>query len=243
MPRLSILRSPILAITVVAVLLVAVNEVLILDVAASARGEPSVLSSVLRRARGSSASASDVTSFILRTGVPDRYGAELGVTFPHPADQPAMEAAMAKIKQFDPAYGSAKIALDGALKQRYIAIGTRISCEFCCGAKAILFENGEAACGCAHSQAMRGLMAYLLQNHASEYTDDEILRELAIWKGLFFPTQMMAKTQQQLASGQYTPDIAALLLGLSDDDRKRLGATAASAPPSATQLPQMSGGC
>jgi len=54
---------------------------------------------------------------------------------------------------------------------------------------------GDAACGCAHSYAMRGLAKYLLQKHANEFTDDEILEELAKWKTLFFPGNMAAKAK------------------------------------------------
>lgn len=54
---------------------------------------------------------------------------------------------------------------------------------------------GEAACGCAHSYAMRGLAKYLMKNHGTEFTDDEILEELGKWKTLFFPTQMEEKAK------------------------------------------------
>jgi len=37
------------------------------------------------------------------------------------------------------------------------------------------------------------LAKYLLQNHGSEYTNDEILEELGRWKTLFFPGNMMQK--------------------------------------------------
>lgn len=54
-------------------------------------------------------------------------------------------------------------------------------------------KAGDAACGCAHSYAMRGLAKYLIMNHGSEYSDDEILEELGKWKTLFFPSQMQQK--------------------------------------------------
>ncbi len=56
-------------------------------------------------------------------------------------------------------------------------------------------KAGAAACGCAHSYAMRGLAKYLIRNHASEFTDDEILEELGKWKTLFFPGQIQAKAK------------------------------------------------
>ena len=52
---------------------------------------------------------------------------------------------------------------------------------------------GIAACGCAHSYAMRGLAKYLILNHGDEFSDEQILDELAKWKTLFFPGQMAAK--------------------------------------------------
>lgn len=52
---------------------------------------------------------------------------------------------------------------------------------------------GIPACGCAHSFAMRGLAKYLILNHGSEFTNEEILNELGKWKTLFFPGQMAAK--------------------------------------------------
>jgi len=54
-------------------------------------------------------------------------------------------------------------------------------------------KAGEAACGCAHSFAMRGLAKYLISKHSSEFTDQEISDEMAKWKTLFFPTQMAEK--------------------------------------------------
>jgi len=52
---------------------------------------------------------------------------------------------------------------------------------------------GDAACGCAHSFAMRGVAKYLIIEHGSEFTDEEILDELGKLKTLFFPSQMAAK--------------------------------------------------
>lgn len=54
-------------------------------------------------------------------------------------------------------------------------------------------KPGTAACGCAHSFAMRGLAKYLITKHGSEYTDDQILEEMGKWKTLFFPTPMQQK--------------------------------------------------
>jgi len=46
--------------------------------------------------------------------------------------------------------------------------------------------------------------------YGTEYSDDEILRELAMWKGMFFPKQMIQKMLAALQNGSFTPDTAAL---------------------------------
>lgn len=180
--------------------------------------------------------AQDAVMLAMHKGMPAVYGAELNVSFDKVV--PAMNA----MKEFDPTYGKQKITLTGEALQRYIDVGLRISCEFCCGAKAIIDKNGQAACGCAHSQAMRGLAVYLIQKHGAEFSNDEILRELARWKGMYFPKQMIKKISEQLQSGQFTPDIAALVLNLK---MPKYSATSANAPlPSDIKdLPGMVGGC
>lgn len=178
----------------------------------------------------------DAVKLAFRQGVPDKYGPELNVNFDQPAES------MNALKQFDLGYGRNKPSLSAEEKKRYTDINLRISCEFCCGAKAIVFENGEPSCGCAHSQAMRGLTAYLIKNHGTEYTDDQILKELASWKGRWYPKQMIQKMTDQIQSGQYTPDIASLLL---DVKLPKYGVNSQSAPvPSDIKnLPNMVGGC
>lgn len=178
----------------------------------------------------------DAVKLAIMAGVPETYGQEMGVNF----DQ--VQQSMNVMKKFDPGYGSQKIILQGDDLKRYTDVGLRISCEYCCGANAIVFPNGEAACGCAHSQAMRGLAAYLVQKHSVEYTDDQILRELARWKGRYFPKQMVKKMTEQLQSGQYTPDMAALLLEL--EVPKYSGqSTDAPLPSAIKDAPGMVGGC
>ncbi|MBI4427292.1 MAG: hypothetical protein HY569_02320 [Candidatus Magasanikbacteria bacterium] len=178
----------------------------------------------------------DAVKLAIASGVPGIYGQELNVSF----DQ--VVPSMTAMKAYDPTYGNKKIVLQGADLKRYVDIGSRIACEYCCGAKSLVFPNGEAACGCAHSQAMRGLAAYLIQNHGAEYTDDQILRELARWKGRYFPKQMTKKMTEQLQNGQYTPDMAALLLEL--EVPKYSGQSGdAPLPSSIKDAPGMVGGC
>ena len=178
----------------------------------------------------------DAIKLTISQGAPAVYGEELGVSFDR------VQEAIDALSCFDPGYGNQKIMLDDLEKKRYTKIGLSISCEYCCGAKAIIFPNGEAACGCAHSQAMRGLAAYLLKNYGTEYSDDEILRELARWKGMFFPKQMIQKMLAALQNGSFTPDTAALALGA---ELPSYGTRPKNAPlPSEFQnLPGMVGGC
>lgn len=178
----------------------------------------------------------DAAKLSFVSGIPEKYGQELGVNFDD------VQNSMNIMKQFDLGYGSNKPSLSDEEKKRYIAINLRISCEFCCGAAAIVFENGEPSCGCAHSQAMRGLTAYLIKNHGSEYTDDQILRELARWKGRYFPKQMVQKTINEIQSGKYTPDIASLLLDLKLP-KYGSGETKAPTPSNIENSPAMVGGC
>ncbi|MBU3923629.1 MAG: hypothetical protein KJ592_01815 [Nanoarchaeota archaeon] len=123
-------------------------------------------------------------SEIIPTGVPKIYGSELGIRYddvsastPQKAD--ATIGVMSNIDR--------TVTLQGADLQRYINILSDISCEYCCGAASVIFEDGKSACGCAHSFAMRGLAKYLITEHGDDFSDDEILTEVAKWKVLFFP--------------------------------------------------------
>ena len=146
--------------------------------------------------------ASVSASEIMPTGVPAIYGSELKISYddvsinnPYKAEETI--ALLGKIDTSE--------ILTGADLQRYINIlyveENGISCEYCCGARAVIFENGEPACGCAHSYAMRGLAKYLIKFHGSEFTDDEILSEVGKWKVLFFPGIHEAKAQVLEANG------------------------------------------
>ena len=129
---------------------------------------------------GTSISATDV----IPKGVPTIYGQELSISYDGVSvNNPQLaDATLAKMVVFDNS-----ITLTGDKLQRYINIGLQISCEYCCGAESVIFKNGRAACGCAHSQAMRGIAKYLIDKHADEFTDDQILGEMGKWKVLSFP--------------------------------------------------------
>lgn len=126
-------------------------------------------------------------------GVPEVYGKELNVSFDRVQD------AINKVRVLGPTYGERykKITLQGADLQRYIKIGSQTSCQYCCGARTLVFEDGRAACGCAHSIMMRGLAAYLIKNHP-EMSDERILEELNKWKRAFFPKQTLSSALQSL---------------------------------------------
>src|SRR3989338_861201 len=124
---------------------------------------------------------------VIPTGVPAVYGNELGISYDDvsPDDANKADRTINKLGQMDQA-----IQLTGNDLERYINVLYKlengISCEYCCGARSVIFESGESACGCAHSYAMRGLKKYLITQHGDEYTDEELLEEIGKWKTLFF---------------------------------------------------------
>ena len=121
---------------------------------------------------------------VIPKGVPKIYGNELQISYDDisPSDQRKADATIRRLASFDET-----TKLNQQELQRYIGIASEISCEYCCGAPSIIFSNGQAACGCSHSYAMRGLAKYLIKNHPNEFTDEQLLEELGKWKVLFFP--------------------------------------------------------
>ncbi len=166
-------------------LFVIANQIMINDIAAKAGLTQSSASS-------SPAALTELENQIMPKGVPAIYGKEIGVSFDDvKASNPQLaDETIAKLSKFDKT-----ITLTGDKLKRYIKIASQISCEYCCGAKALIFSNGQPACGCAHSYAMRGLAKYLIDRHGNEYTDDQILEELGKWKTLFFPGNILAKAK------------------------------------------------
>ena len=136
--------------------------------------------------------AETATASVIPAGIPKIYGAELGVSYDDISayDQQKADATIRKLAMLDDS-----TQLSEAELERYIGIASKISCEYCCGADSIIFSNGDAACGCAHSYAMRGLAKYIITNHPDEFTDDEILEEMGKWKTLFFPGQIQEKAR------------------------------------------------
>ncbi len=141
-------------------------------------------------------------SEIIPSGVPPVYGEELGIKydFVSPDDRQLADQTIRFLGNID---RSEK--LEGADLERYINIlykmNNGIACEYCCGARSVIFENGQPACGCAHSYAMRGVAKYLIKYHGDEFSDEEILEEVSKWKILFFPGIIQGKADIMRQNG------------------------------------------
>jgi len=148
-------------------------------------------------------SAGAVSAYsVVPVGVPVIYGEELGITYDDvsPNDLRKTEETITLLGNIDRVE-----ELEGAELDRYIDIlynqYNGIACEYCCGARSVIFSNGQAACGCAHSYAMRGLAKYLIKYHGTEFSDDEIITEVGKWKTLFFPGILEGKAQAMKSYG------------------------------------------
>ncbi len=183
-------NEPVLYVLIAATLVVlAINQLALVNLGKSVQQLQ-----VTGRASASSSAAPDV----IPKGVPAVYGAELGVSYDDVSGSNPQKAdtTINKLAAFD-----TSIKLSGDELQRYIDIASQISCEYCCGAPSVIFTEdtgnykaGDAACSCAHSYAMRGVAKYLITKH-SEFSDGQILEEMAKWKTLFFPDQITQKAQ------------------------------------------------
>ena len=124
-----------------------------------------------------------------------------------------------------PQQGSNPIQLTEAEMKRYVDIGTEpyITCEFCCGVKTLVREDGSPTCGCAHSIAMRGTAAYLIKNYP-EMSNADIAYELVRQKGMYFPTQMQQRMASSLAGdkSEFKPDIKYLTMNLTESEMTNL---------------------
>lgn len=135
-------------------------------------------------------------SEIIPSGVPAIYGEELGISYNGVSvNNPTLaNQTIAILSNID---GSE--ILEGVELEKYVNIlynmENGISCEYCCDARSIIFENGQPTCKCAHSSTMRGLTKYLIKYHRDEFTDEEILEEVGKWKVLFFPRILERKAQ------------------------------------------------
>lgn len=139
---------------------------------------------------------------IIPKGVPVAYGAELGISYDDidPRKPQLTEQTIEKLAIIDTGK-----ELSGNNLKRYVDILYRMeggmSCEYCCDARSVIFENGDPACGCAHSYAMRGLTKHLISEYGGIYSDKEIYEEIGKWKTLFFPDQISGKTAALKSEG------------------------------------------
>lgn len=182
-------------------ILTLVNLYILVGVSSSVGGISGLATGTLSTGSGNQLTGSSlqsITEKVIPTGTPE-YGDEIGVSYDEP------EESLSVLASYDVSIPTSSLSTDELA--RYINIGTQISCEFCCSVPAIITQTGQAACGCEHSIAMRGLAKYLIQNHP-EYSDAEVLEELTKWKALFFPRQMIQREiQLQVQSGQIDASI------------------------------------
>lgn len=159
----------------------------------------------------------DVAALVTPMAAPF-YANELGLDFSNIAN---INSSIEKLGLMAPMQGPNPIPLNDEEMQRYIAIGTEptVTCEFCCGVSTLVRKDGSPTCGCAHSIAMRGTAAYLIQNYP-EMSDAEIAYELMRQKGMYFPGQMQERMASQLAGEvkDFTPDIKYLTQNLSKSE-------------------------
>lgn len=139
----------------------------------------------------------EIKHTVIPQGTPEIYGEELGLSF-----DKDVNAMISILRRYEGAQ------LNESQLERYVSIGSKIACEYCCSARTLVLLDGTRACGCAHSYAMRGLAKYLILNHPDEYSDEEILEELSRWKTLFFPKQSIQKVlTNYAATSQIDPSI------------------------------------
>lgn len=177
---------------------------------------PDKILSTFKFTEETSAKNLSLTDIIMPRGVPEKYGKELNISFNSTLESINI------LKAYDQTFGNGNIKLAGEKLKRYTDIGQKIACEFCCSAKTLTFTDGKAACACAHSQAMRGLAAYLIDRHGSEYTDDEILRELTQWKVVYFPKEMVEKIIKEVNADEYSSDTKSFIGGMDTGDFPKL---------------------
>lgn len=129
--------------------------------------------------------ADDAIAVMIPSGTPE-YGGAMGVSYDDPVNSLELMVraypALKKQAQENP-----------EIWQRYLnlaAAPTGISCEFCCGiGPQGIDAQGNSRCGCSHNPAVQTLTLWLMMN--TEYSDAEILREVYLWKALFFPKNMV----------------------------------------------------
>ena len=194
-----------LALTVIAVALVAFNQYTIMSIKGG-----SIMTGGIVTQQAGAVTLQDAIDAVVPRGTPDAYGEELGVSFDRPVESLNILASLD-----GDLYPQGKLHfrdLTPEQQERYKIIGSSIACEFCCGVDTLIFSNGQPSCGCSHSAAMRGLSMYLLMNHP-EMDDNEILEELTRWKTLFFPKEMVARYMETNGLQQGTAELPDMVGG------------------------------
>ncbi len=170
----------------------------------------------------------NVMAQMISKGIPKDYGQEVGVSFDDPVPS------LTRLANLD--YQLSTNSLNQEQFQRFVDVGTKISCEFCCSAPAVVDSQGRDLCGCQHAAGFRGLTKYLVTKHP-DWTNDEILWELTKWKTMFYPRNMVQKGVALAQAGlELTPaalNDAALLQKLNSNNVDAVGLPDA----------QMVGGC
>ncbi|MBS3165197.1 hypothetical protein J4439_07245 [Candidatus Woesearchaeota archaeon] len=132
------------------------------------------------------ASADDAMATMFPTGVPE-YGEALGVSFDDPV------TALSILSRMQRPLSQEVKASNPEAWQRFVDLASQprgVSCEYCCGVGPIgADQNGNSRCGCQHNPALLTVAMWLAAN--TDYTDAEILREVMLWKTLFFPKNMI----------------------------------------------------
>ncbi len=129
----------------------------------------------------------DAIAVMIPSGTPE-YGEAMGsISYDDP---------LAALDKLEKAYQSLKqmAKKDDAVWQRYLALAAAprgIACEFCCGVGPQgVDDGGNLRCGCAHNPAVQSVTLWLMLN--TDYSDAEILKEVYMWKALWFPKNMVS---------------------------------------------------
>ncbi|MBI2671200.1 hypothetical protein HYX18_04470 [Candidatus Woesearchaeota archaeon] len=178
------------------------------------------------------ADVNEIINKLIPKGTPEVYGNELGISYDDPVKSLSKLAALDRVVQDS--------SLTSEEKSRYINIGTKISCEFCCSAPAVIDSQGRSLCGCSHAASFKGLAKYLVKNHP-EMSDEQILWELTKWKSIYYPKNMVEKAVLANQNGlELSPDVLndrALIQKLKSGQKSSVGDI------NSADLPEMVGGC
>lgn len=132
----------------------------------------------------------DAIAVMVPSGTPE-YGEAMGVSYDDPVTALSkLQSAYTALKQ--------QAQKDDDVWQRYLSLAAAprgIACEFCCGVGPQGVDaSGNLRCGCAHNPAVQSVTLWLMLN--TDYSDAEILREVYLWKSLWFPKDMVTLSLQ-----------------------------------------------